>query len=369
MIFEQNVSLEVFTQKYMINGEKDSKEVFKGVAEEIASVEKEPLKWAPIFYEAISEGYLLPGGRILANARPSTKLKQYNNCFTIPIQDSLQGIYQALMEDALISGTGGGVGFNISHLRPKNEPTSKGGVSSGPISFLKVFNESAKIIQTGGARRAAHICIMNVDHPDIEEFITCKQGDTNGVLTQFNISVGITDAFIDAVEKDLDWDLKFEGKVYKTVKAKDLYTLLAQNAFIHNEPGILNLDHVNKWNTGYWAFDIEATNPCGEICLSGNELTNTPTGPLTMLEIHNKILEGEEVYVLSYDIKNQVKEYKRVENSILTKKNADVIKVVVQEGPVEYEVTCTPDHKFYTRNRGYIEARYLTSDDDIITNT
>lgn len=266
--FSQKLSGELFAKKYMINGETSPEEVFRAVAKEIARVEKTAkLKkyWEEKFYEVLREGLFIPGGRILANARPTARLRNYNNCFTIEVEDSIPGIYRALTEDAVINAAGGGVGFNISHLRPKGTPTSRQGESSGPISFLQVFDASAKQIMTGGARRGAHIAVMNIDHPDIEEFITIKHGDENKVLTQFNISVGITDAFIEAVEKDLDWNLQFKGKIYKTVKARYLYDLLAKNAYEHNEPGILNLDHVNKYNTGYYAFDIETTNPCGEI--------------------------------------------------------------------------------------------------------
>jgi ribonucleoside-diphosphate reductase alpha chain len=268
LTFSQKISEEIFAQKYMINGEQSAEDVFRGVAKEIASVEKtKKLRdyWEAEFYRIISNGFFIPGGRILANARPSAKMRNYNNCFTIEVEDSIPGIYKALQEDAVINAAGGGVGFNISHLRPKGAPTTKQGESSGPISFLRVFNESAKQIMTGGSRRGAHIAVMNIDHPDIEEFITCKHGEKNNELTQFNISVGISDAFINAVEKDLDWNLEFKGKIYKTVKARYLYELLATNAFEHNEPGILNLDHVNKYNTGAYAFDIETTNPCGEI--------------------------------------------------------------------------------------------------------
>jgi ribonucleoside-diphosphate reductase alpha chain len=174
----------------------------------------------------------------------------------------MEGIYQSLYEDALISKSGGGVGFNTSKVRPKGDKLSKGGEASGPISFLRVFNESAKIIMTGGQRRSAHIAIMNIDHPDIEEFITVKKGSQNNELTQFNISVGITDAFMEKVLADGDWDLIWGGKVYKTVKAKYLYALLAKNAFEHNEPGVLFLDTVEKYNNGYWAFKLDRTNPC-----------------------------------------------------------------------------------------------------------
>jgi len=291
--FRQSISREIFTRKYMINGENSPEEVIAGIADEISSVEdlKKRSKVRQDFYEMLESGKLVPGGRIWANARPNSKLKNYNNCFTIDVEDSMEGIYDSLKEDALISKTGGGVGFNISKVRPKDDELSKGGLSSGPISFMRVFNESAKIIQTGGARRAAHIAILNIDHPDIEEFITVKHGDTNKELTQFNISVGITDKFIEAVEADADWDLKWNDKIYKTIKAKYLYNLIAENAFMHNEPGIFNLDTAERYNNGWWAFKIDRTNPC----ITGDGLVLTPSGYVRAdsLNVGDLIINGK----------------------------------------------------------------------------
>ncbi len=167
---------------------------------------------------------------------------------------------------------GGGVGFDISKLRPKSSNLSMGGESSGVVSFLRIFDQSAKTIMTGGQRRSAHIALLDISHPDIEEFITIKQGETNKELTQFNISVKISDKFIEAVENDKDWNLTFNGKIYKTVKAKYLYDLLAKNAFIHNEPGIFNSDKIERYNNGYWAFKLDRVNPCGEIVMPSYSL-------------------------------------------------------------------------------------------------
>lgn len=272
MIWDQLISEEIFRKKYCLAGESTAEEVFRGVSEEVSSKEEDRDKWRQVFYEELDSGRLLPGGRILANARPTSRLKNYNNCFTIDIEDSMEGIYNSLYEDALISKSGGGVGFNITKLRPKGDKLSKGGEASGPISFLRVFNESAKIIMTGGQRRAAHIAIMNIDHPDIREFITLKKGSTNNELTQFNISVGIPDSFMQAVEEDGDWNLQWGGKVYETVKARELLDLLATNAYQHNEPGVLFLDTVERYNNGYWAFKMDRTNPCGEICMPSYSL-------------------------------------------------------------------------------------------------
>jgi ribonucleoside-diphosphate reductase alpha chain len=287
----QNVSKEVFEQKYMLHGEKDIEELFRLVAREIASAEKKELRSEieDRFYREMISGRLIPAGRILANARPESPMKNYNNCFTIDIEDSMDGIYDSLKEDALISKMGGGVGFDVSKLRPKGEKLSGGGEASGGVSFLRIFDQSAKTIMTGGHRRSAHIALLDVSHPDVEEFITVKQGDKNKELTQFNISVKISDAFVKAVNDDADWDLTYEGKVYKTVRARELYELLATNAFYNNEPGIFNSDIVEKYNNGYWAFKMDRVNPCGELvmppyslcCLAAINLTAFVENPFT----------------------------------------------------------------------------------------
>ncbi|MGL1891823.1 MAG: adenosylcobalamin-dependent ribonucleoside-diphosphate reductase [Spirochaetaceae bacterium] len=287
--WEQPISKEIFFQKYGLNNEKTAEEIFKGVASEISSKEKEQQKWEEIFYKELSEGRLMPAGRILANARPDSPMKNYNNCFTIDIEDSMEGIYNSLAEDAKISKMGGGVGFDISKLRPKGAPLSSGGESSGVISFLRIFDQSAKTIMTGGQRRAAHIALLDISHPEIEDFIHAKKGDENKELTQFNISVKVTDDFIKAVKSDSDWDLVFDNEVYKTVKAKDLYNKLAKNAYFNNEPGIFYSDTVNKFNNGYWAFDMDRCNPCGELvmpsyslcCLSALNLVKFVSNPFS----------------------------------------------------------------------------------------
>ena len=287
--WNQKLSEEIFHSKYMLHGETSPIEVFKGIAAEIASTEKGAKKkeMEKQFYEQLISGKLIPAGRILANARPGSPMKNYNNCFTIDVEDSMTGIYDSLKEDAMISKMGGGVGFDISKLRPKGDTLSKGGQASGVISFLRIFDQSAKTIITGGQRRSAHIALLDISHPDIEEFITVKQGDRNKELTQFNISVKISDAFIEAVEKDDDWDLVFNGKVYKTVKARYLHDLVAKHSYIHNEPGIFNKDLIEKYNNGYWAFKMDRVNPCGELvmppyslcCLSAVNLSKFVSNP------------------------------------------------------------------------------------------
>lgn len=276
--WKQELSKEIFTKKYLINqGDIDIDQVFKSVSEEIASVEKTKEKqeyWKDVFYKELINKRFIPAGRIIANARPYSKVKNYNNCFAIEIKDSMEGIFSALKDDALIQKQGGGVGFSLSHLRPKGAAINAGGESSGPLSFLRIFNESAKSIHTGGGRRGAHIATLDISHPDIEEFITCKHGDKNKEFTQFNLSVCITDKFINAVKQDLDWNLEFEGKIYKTVKAKYLYELMTKNAFIYAEPGILCVDTINKESNVSYIGSCEQTNPCGEVPLLPYESCN-----------------------------------------------------------------------------------------------
>ncbi len=264
MEWQQNISKRIFKLKYMLSNEESELEVFKKIADEISSVEKEKVRneVKEDFFNAMVNGRFIPAGRILANARPESKLKNYNNCFVIDIEDSMDSITDAVKNYMTILKQGGGVGFNISKLRPKDTPLSTGGESSGPLPFLEIFDQASKTIEVGGQRRGASICIMDVSHPDIEEFVTYKQGDKNKKLTQFNISVGITDRFIDAVKNNEDWELRFNGRIYKTLKARKLYSLITKNAYLHNEPGILNLDTVNRNSNAHYLYTIKSTNPC-----------------------------------------------------------------------------------------------------------
>jgi ribonucleoside-diphosphate reductase alpha chain len=215
MEFLQPISKTQFGKKYMINKEKSYNEVLYGIVEHVYSKDK---KHKTEGYNILDSGQFIPGGRILANARPGTKMNYLMNCFVIPIEDSIKSIYNAVKECAEISQCGGGVGINYSQIRPKGDALTKGGEASGPISFMKVFNQSAKVIMTGGARRAALISILDVSHPDIEEFIACKRGDENKSLTQMNISVGITNDFMTAVENDTDWKLVYNSKSKRTIR-------------------------------------------------------------------------------------------------------------------------------------------------------
>jgi ribonucleoside-diphosphate reductase alpha chain len=348
--WKQELSKEIFTKKYLINqGDVDIDQVFRSVSEEIASVEKTKEKqeyWKDVFYKELINKRFIPAGRIIANARPYSKVKNYNNCFAIEIKDSMEGIFSALKDDALIQKQGGGVGFSLSHLRPKGATITAGGESSGPLSFLRIFNESAKSIHTGGGRRGAHIATLDISHPDIEEFITCKHGDKNKEFTQFNLSVCITDKFIDAVKHDLDWNLEFEGKIYKTVKAKYLYELMTKNAFVYAEPGILCVDTINKESNVSYIGSCEQTNPC----VIGSTKILTDKGYIPIIN-----LIGKET-----NIWNGFEWSKVIPKK--TGKNQELMKVQFSSGQ---ELICTPYHKFILNNDTRVEAKNLKIGDKL----
>lgn len=285
------LSQEVWERKYRWKDEKSLEDNIKRVATESAKVEETDEKrreWEEKFYDLMKDTKFLPGGRILAGIGTSMHQTLFN-CFTLPvIEDSIEGIFEAVKLNAIIHSLGGGTGANFSTIRPEGaEVKTKGGTASGPVSFMTVFDAETKTITTGNARKGANMGILNVDHPDIEKFITAKH--TPGVLTQFNISVGITDEFISAVIDDKDWELKFNGKVYKVVKARDLWNLIVKSAYDYAEPGVINLSTINRLNNLYYIENIQATNPCGEqplppagCCLLGSfNLTQFVLEPFT----------------------------------------------------------------------------------------
>jgi len=215
-------------------------------------------------YEVLKYGRFLPAGRVQAALGATEReVSPFNCSVSQPIEDSMDSIMAALSNAAKILRLGTGIGYNFSRLRPKGDEIKKLKTqSSGPLSFMKVFDVMASTIASSGHRRGAQMGIMNVDHPDIEAFVDAKM--EKGAYRQFNLSVGISDEFMASVGNDSDWPLQFQGTVYKTIKAKGLWEKITKNAYHSAEPGILFIDRFNKSNNLYYCESIEATNPCAE---------------------------------------------------------------------------------------------------------
>ncbi|SPF80030.1 adenosylcobalamin-dependent ribonucleoside-diphosphate reductase [Pseudoprimorskyibacter insulae] len=238
-------------------------DTWRRIARSLASVEKDPELWEGRFFEALEDFKYLPAGRITAGAGTERTVTLFN-CFVMgTVPDSMGGIFDMLKEAALTMQQGGGIGYDFSTIRPRGADVK--GVAadaSGPLSFMDVWDAMCRTIMSAGSRRGAMMATMRCDHPDIEQFITAKSDSAR--LRMFNLSVLVTDDFMEAVKADGSWDLKFDGKIYHTVEARDLWNKIMRSTYDFAEPGVIFIDRINKANNLGYCETISATNPCGE---------------------------------------------------------------------------------------------------------
>ena len=263
------LSQQIWDMKYRLKApsgapvDKSLSDTWARVARALAAPETEPAKWGPVFAEALEGFQFIPAGRILAGAGTERAVTLFN-CFVMgTIPDDMAGIFEALQEAALTMQQGGGIGYDFSTLRPKGALVrGVGADASGPLSFMDVWDAMCRTIMSAGHRRGAMMGTLRCDHPDIEDFIEAKWEP--GRLRMFNLSVLVTDAFVQAVREDGPWDLTFGGTVYRTLAARELWDKIMRATYATAEPGVIFIDRINRANNLWYCEEIHATNPCGE---------------------------------------------------------------------------------------------------------
>ena len=267
-------AVEVLRKRYLKKDEEGNvietpEQMFRRVAHHVAMAdflyqpEQDIAETEEKFYRLLTNLEFLPNSPTMMNA--GRRLGQLSGCFVIPIDDSMESIFEAIKNAALVQKSGGGTGFSFSRIRPQNDRVkSTKGISSGPLSFLNVFDAATETVKQGGTRRGANMAVMRVDHPDIVDFITAKKDDTK--LTNFNTSVAVSDDFMERLERDEEYDLinPYSKKVIRRLNARKVFELMITMAWKNGDPGIIFLDRVNRDNPTPQLGEIESTNPCGE---------------------------------------------------------------------------------------------------------
>jgi len=342
----------VFKDRYAFNENEKWEGCCIRTARAIAAVENlHNSTYEDRFAEIIYDMYFLPGGRILRNAgRPKGSLF---NCFVLPMGDSREEIGQYYKDSLILWGEGGGVGVNVSELRPSGDAIrGVGGTSSGPVSFLEASDAIANTVESGGSRRAAALACMNVEHPDIIKFIDAKL--VHKTLSHFNISVAVTESFLEAVELNADWEFRFANKPHGKVKAREIWNKIMSNMVSCAEPGLLNWDNMIK-NNSYYYDPVSSTNPC----IVGDTKIYVADGR-RYVDIKTLAEEGKDVPVFCFNNDTQKNEVKMMRRPRKTGINKKILKVKLDDGS---EVRCTENHKFYMKDGSKKRADELVSGD------
>ena len=371
-------ALTVLKERYLLKNMKGEliespEDLFERIAKDISKSDKKYNKKADLkkiaqeFYDMMANLDFLPNSPTLMNA--GTDIQQLAACFVLPIEDSMEGIFGTLRDAAIIHKSGGGTGFSFSRLRAKSSIVkSTKGVASGPVSFLTVYNAATEVIKQGGKRRGANMGILKIDHPDILEFINCKE--KNESITNFNISVGLTEDFIKAVENDEEYDLinPADGSCVQKLNAQTVFNLLVSSAWRNGDPGIVFLDRINKDNPTPVVGEIESTNPC----LAPDTLISTNNGLEKIKELYKKY-KDKEIIILTDDrtitkkIKHNQREY--YQNGVALRKAKifktgikNILEIELKNGQT---LKVTPDHKILS-TKGWKEAKKLKQGEEVL---
>jgi ribonucleoside-diphosphate reductase alpha chain len=347
------------------------KQLFTRVAKAIAEPdakygagEEEVKATARKFFRMMASREFMPNSPTLFNAGTEKKLA-LSACFVLPVEDTIEGIFDAVKYMAIVQKAGGGTGFSFSRLRPKGYPVrSTRGVASGPLSFMRVFNTATDVIKQGGKRRGANMGVLRVDHPDIIDFISCKEKDTE--MTNFNLSAGVTDLFMEAVEKGDSYILKnpATGGVVGQLNARKIFSLISTFAWKNGDPGIIFLDQINRKNPTPEVGEIEATNPC----VTGDMLISTSKGLMRMEALAGEYSKGG--LAIAADARApiniscgggasllmQAGEKGVFMNNISRSFSTGIKEVYRLETESGYELEATPDHKILT-SEGWVELK------------
>ena len=287
------ISQRIWDMKYRLKTpegravDKTLEDSWRRVATALAQAESEPETWAGRFYEALVDFQFIPAGRILAGAGTRRDVTLFN-CFVMgSVPDNMAGIFEHLKEAALTMQQGGGIGYDFSTLRPKGAPVrGVGADASGPLSFMDVWDAMCRTIMSAGYRRGAMMGTLRCDHPDIEAFIEAKAEP--GRLRMFNLSILVTDAFMEALRQDAPWELAFGGTTYKVVQARDLWDKVMRATYAYAEPGVIFIDRINRRNNLWYCEEIQATNPC----VTGDTWVATRKGPRQVEQLLGRPFEA-----------------------------------------------------------------------------